>query len=106
MSSENIIEITSVNDFNNYIDNKKCVIDFWGSHCAPCKALLPVLEELSNTYKDILFLKVEVDKFQEISSRYFVTSLPTILFLDNSKVITQLTGSVNKKKIITEIEKM
>ncbi len=104
--SEHVIEISSLSEFEAAISSKKCVVDFWANWCNPCKALAPVFDELASTYTDITFLKVNVEENQDISSRYFVTSLPAIFFLDDTKVISQVIGNVDKRKLIAEIEKL
>ncbi len=104
--SVNVIEIATSDEFENVISGKKCVIDFWANWCNPCKAFAPVFEELASAYSDIVFLKVNVEEHQDISSRYFVSSLPAIFFLDDTKVVSQVIGNVDKRKIIAEIEKL
>ncbi len=104
--SDSIIEISSMDQFEAVISGKKCVVDFWADWCVPCKSLAPVFDELAFTYKDLAFLKVNVEEHSDISSRYFVTSLPAIFFLDNTTVCSQLIGNVDKRKIIAEIESL
>jgi thioredoxin len=59
------------------------IIDFYADWCGPCKMVAPVLEELSNEYKDRLVIyKVNTDKEQELSAVFGIQSIPTILFID------------------------
>lgn len=104
--SDSIIEISSMEQFEGAISGKKCVIDFWANWCVPCKSIAPLFDELAAEYKDLTFLKVNVEDNTDISSRYFVTSLPAIFFLDDTTVISQLIGNVDKRKIIAEIENL
>ncbi len=104
--SDSIIEVSSMSEFEAAISGKKCVVDFWANWCVPCKSIAPVFDELASTYKNLTFLKVNVEDNTDISSRYFVTSLPAIFFLDGTTVVSQLIGNVDKRKIIAEIENL
>lgn len=68
------------------------VVDFHATWCGPCKQVAPLYEEMSSKYKNVVFLKVDVDQNKEISSKYNVRSMPTFLFIKNSKVLTTTVG--------------
>lgn len=81
--------------------NKLVVVDFSASWCMPCKMIAPVFEEmaLSDEYRDVVFIKVDVDENPEVSQRYQVMAMPTFLFLKNGKVVDRFSGaSVEKLK--------
>lgn len=62
--------------------DKAAVIDFYADWCGPCKAVAPVLEELSEQYKNNLVIyKVDTDKEAELSSLFGIQSIPTLLFI-------------------------
>ena len=62
--------------------DKAAVIDFYADWCGPCKAVAPVLEELSEQYKDeVVIYKVDTDKEAELSSLFAIQSIPTLLFI-------------------------
>ena len=62
--------------------DKAAVIDFYADWCGPCKSIAPVLEELSNDYKDQLVIyKIDTDKETELSSLFGIQSIPTLLFI-------------------------
>jgi thioredoxin 1 len=100
---ENLTDLT----FNSFIESKKeqlMVVDFWAEWCGPCKALSPVLQELSTEYEDkVMFVKLEFDQCADLSEYYKIKALPTIVFLKNGKEIERMTGfktkSVLKEKI-------
>ena len=81
------------------------VVDFFANWCAPCKALIPVLEEVDGIATGCLISKVDVDKEPELATKYNVMSIPTIIFFKNSKTVDKLVGFANKEKIIDLIEK-
>jgi len=61
---------------------KPALIDFYADWCGPCKSIAPVLEELSEQYKDQLMIyKIDTDKEMELSSLFGIQSIPTRLFI-------------------------
>jgi len=65
-----------------YQGDKAAIIDFYADWCGPCKSIAPVLEELSEQYKDdILVYKIDTDKEMELSSLFGIQSIPTLLFI-------------------------
>ena len=91
-------QLVPVNDlnFNNFIDEPGTYIDdFWSPTCLPCKQIEPGLEKIAVEYStSVKILKVNVDENPIISSKYFVRGLPTLLFIKNGSVRSQITGSV------------
>jgi thioredoxin 1 len=68
----------------------------WG----PCKAVSPVVEELSGEYKDkVDFVKVDVDQNNELAQKYNIFSIPTLAIFKDGKVIAQSAGDASKDKI-------
>jgi thioredoxin len=62
--------------------DKAAIIDFYADWCDPCKSIAPILEELSEQYKDQLVIyKVDTDKEIELSSLFGIQSIPTLLFI-------------------------
>ena len=62
--------------------DKSAIIDFYADWCGPCKSIAPVLEELSEQYKDDLVIyKIDTDKEAELSSLFGIQSIPTLLFI-------------------------
>lgn len=102
---ENIFDYKSGNEFRLKGD-KPVVIDFWASWCGPCMRLLPTMEKLAEKYKDqIIFYKVNADLEKELSSRFNVTALPTMLFVAPGKKPVVEIGD-QPAKIISLIENM
>jgi thiol-disulfide isomerase/thioredoxin len=70
----------------------KKVFYFTATWCPPCKAIAPVFKKLSeeNTYKDITFLKIDIDDFTDSAAEYNVRSVPTFVFLNGKTSIAQV----------------
>ncbi|SDF64212.1 thioredoxin [Chitinophaga filiformis] len=84
--------------------DKLSVIDFWAEWCGPCRAIGPVIEELSKDYAGKVNVgKVNVDQNPQLSINYGITSIPAILFIKDGQVVDKQVGaaprSVLEKKI-------
>ena len=69
------------------------VIDFYANWCAPCKRIAPAFEELSGTFKNVTFLKVNVDDSPDLTELFDVHAMPTFLFLVNGKIVQTVEGA-------------
>ena len=103
-------QLVSVNDlnFDNLINEPGTfIVDFWSPTCAPCKQIEPSLEKLAADYSSKLkVLKVNVDESPMVSSKYYVRGLPTLLFIKNGSVRTQITGAVNPSIIEAKLQEI
>ena len=82
-------------NFDEEISNKRILVDFYADWCGPCRMLGSVLENID----DIEILKVNVDKYPDIAQRYMVMSIPTLLLMDNAKVIKNNVGFMNEEEL-------
>lgn len=95
-------------DFQKEVIDQKGVVlvDFYADWCGPCKATEPIIEELSESMKDVKFVKVDVDANQETAGKYSVFSIPTFLVLKDGEVKSQFVGAQSKDHFIEEINKV
>jgi thioredoxin 2 len=88
------VELTDDNFESTINDNDIVLIDFWAAWCGPCRAVSPVLEKLAQEKAgQIKLVKVDVDRAPELSHRFAVQSIPTLLVISGGKVVARQTGA-------------
>ena len=99
-------EFTDNNFQQSVLDSDKLtVVDFWAEWCGPCRAIGPVIEELSKEYNGKVNVgKVNVDHNPEVSTKYGITSIPAILFIKGGNVVDKLVGAQPKGNFVKKIE--
>lgn len=100
------LEFTDANFQEKVLSSEKLtVIDFWAEWCGPCRAIGPVIEELSKEYNGKVNIgKVNVDHNPQLSINYGITSIPAILFIKGGKVVDKLVGAQPKSNFVKKIE--
>ena len=82
------------------------LVDFWADWCAPCKAMEPMLEEISSIMGEkIHFVKVNVDEARKIAIRYRIQSLPTLMVFQNGRPVDSISGVPPRYNLVSRIEK-
>ena len=98
------LELTDSN-FDESIKEGVSMIDFWAEWCGPCKMIAPVVEELANNYEGkATIAKVDVDSYPELSARYGIRSIPTILFLKDGEIVDKQVGAVPKNILSQKLD--
>ncbi len=92
--SEKIKYVSTTKEFDDLLANEKFVlVDFWATWCAPCRMIAPVIEKLSEQYEGkITVAKVDVDQQQELSIRYGIQSIPTVILYKDGKIAAKEIG--------------
>ena len=107
MAGKNIIEISD-NNFDEEVlkSDLPVLVDFWAPWCGPCRAIAPVVEELSAEYEGKLKVaKCNVDDNPKTPSKYGIRAIPTLIIFKGGNVSEQITGAVAKSQIMAAIDK-
>ncbi len=92
-------------NFDTIIKSEKPVlIDFFATWCGPCKTLAPILKQVKdNLGEGVTVLKIDVDKNQQLASKYQVRGVPTMILFQNGKQLWRQSGVLSKEEIVKTI---
>ena len=94
--------IINKNNFQNEImDSEKTVLlDFWAPWCAPCRMVVPVIEEIAGERPDIKVGKINVDEQPELAGKFGIMTIPTLVVMKNGEIVKQVSGARSKNAIL------
>jgi thioredoxin 1 len=100
------IELTDSNFEAEVLKSDKPVlVDFWAEWCGPCKMIGPVVEELASEYEGKAVIgKVDVDSNPEISAKFGIRSIPTLLVFKNGEIVDKQIGAVPKTVLSEKLD--
>jgi thioredoxin 1 len=80
------------------------IVEFGAEWCIPCKRIEPILEELAQEWDgNVQLIKIDVDSNVNLTMRYNVMGVPTIILFKNGSPLVRLTGAQNRKKLHTKL---
>jgi thioredoxin 1 len=90
------------NNFKEIVNSDKPVlIDFWAPWCGPCRMQAPIIEDVAEEMgEEAVIAKLNVDENPELSSKFSVMSIPTLVIIKNGKVVDQKVGVTPKATLI------
>ena len=90
------------NNFENEVLNsdKTVLLDFLASWCAPCRMVVPIVEEIAGERRDIKVGKINVDEEPELANKFSIMSIPTLVVMKNGKIVQQVSGARSKNAIL------
>ena len=98
MSAININKNNLQNEVMN--SDKPVLLDFWAPWCAPCRMVVPIIEEIASEHADIKVGKINVDEQPELANKFGIMSIPTLVVMKNGKIIQQVSGVRPKNAIL------
>lgn len=87
--------------------DKPVIVDLWAEWCGPCRMVGPIIEEIAREYEGKAVVgKLDVDSNPEVSMKYSVRNIPTILFIKNGELVDKQVGAVPKSVLVGKLEKL
>jgi thioredoxin 1 len=102
-------EVITDSNFSERVkgNSKPVLVDFWAPWCGPCRAMSPLVEELSEDFKGrVDVFKCDVDENSDIVAEYGVRNIPTLIFIKEGKLVDKLVGATTKSAIIEKINSL
>lgn len=95
------MKITKDNFDSQVLGSEKPVlVDFFAGWCGPCRMLSPIVDEIAGEHPEIKVCKVDADEELELTMRYRIVSLPTLLVVKNGEVVKRSVGAMPKDDVL------
>lgn len=107
MAGANTLEFTDDNFDTEVLQAEQPVmVDFWAEWCTPCKALVPVIDEIADEYTGKVKVgKVDTEK-SKIAVKYGISSIPTVMIFQNGEIAERFVGLRGKKDFTAVLDKL
>ncbi|MEC9373895.1 MAG: thioredoxin [Planctomycetota bacterium] len=108
MAGKNVLEFTDSNFETEVLNSDKPVlVDFWAEWCGPCRALAPTIDELATDYNGKAKIgKVDTDSNRDISVKYGIAAIPTVLLFKDGEVRQKFVGLKGKQDFAQAIDSL
>ena len=104
MGKKGKVKVLDKKSFEKFIEKGIVVVDFWATWCPPYRAQGPIVEELSLELKSVKFGKLDVDGAREISRKYNIRNIPTLIIFKEGKDVEHIVGLHDKTPLKKMIE--
>lgn len=82
------------------------LVDFWAPWCGPCRMVAPVVDEISEQYKEqVKVVKLNTDENPQVASQYGIRSIPTLMIFKGGQKVDMVVGAVPKSTLANTLEK-
>src|SRR5688500_5830897 len=99
-----IVHLTAENFDAATRGDKPVLVDFWAEWCAPCRAIAPILKDISESDKRVQVAKLDIDEHAEIGRRLGVKSIPTLILYSKGEEVQRWIGLRSKDQLVREVE--
>ncbi len=100
------MKIVNTQEFNELMNEKAVLVDFFATWCGPCKMLSPVLEDVAEKMKDkVTIVKVDVDRSPDLAAKFGVMSVPTMIMFKNGRQVDAFSGYMPEANLMANIER-
>lgn len=100
------MKIVTTQEFNELMNEKAVLVDFFATWCGPCKMLSPVLEDVAEKMKDkVTIVKVDVDRSPDLAAKFGVMSVPTMIMFKNGRQVDAFSGYMPEANLMANIER-
>src|SRR5438445_8594484 len=108
MAHPGIVNLTQENFSTEVLQSQTPVlVDFWAQWCNPCRALIPVLDELAEEYGSRVKIgKVNIDEQQGLAAEYGIRAIPTLLLFNQGQVAEQIVGLKSKRDLKASLDQV
>lgn len=93
-------------EFEGNLESGVVLVDFFAEWCGPCKMLLPIINDLSTTWKDGKIIKVNIDEIPELAEKFGVQSIPTLIYFKDGKEMSRTLGFKTKDVILNTLNSL
>jgi len=106
MAESTVIHINAENWQSEVLDSSiPVLVDFWAEWCGPCRAIAPVLDQVSESMAGkVKIVKVDVDQLPQIAAQFGIRSIPTLLVMKAGQVQEQMVGAMNKADLEAKLQ--
>lgn len=100
------MNLLSLNDdnFNKSVQSGVSIVDFWAIWCGPCRLMTPVIEDIAKEMTDINVYKLNVDDHPELTAKFNIMSIPTVIIFKDGVEVDQTVGVVSKSVLVKKIK--
>ena len=105
--SEKSVVVLDSKSFDSEVTNAEGValVDFWATWCGPCIALAPTVEDVAKDYKGKVTVgKIDVDKIKDVTEKYKIQAMPTLIIFKDGKEVDRIVGGVPKATITAKLD--